>query len=139
MNRRRYFHRISGPLLDRIDLQVQVFRPSAEELLSSKANESSLAVRQRVLQAINIQRQRGGSNAGLSPEATKRCCVFDKETQQYLLQAIKHLKLSARVKDRASRVARTIADLAGRARIELSDLCTALEFRALDRSMNLLT
>ncbi len=131
--RERYFHRLSGPLLDRIDLQVRVPRPEPEELLSRQPGEPSAAVRARVASAVALQQERGCRNADLGPAQTRRFCVLDAETRGFLLQALRCLSLSARVHDRVLRLARTLADLAGREGITLPDVCEAMEYRALER------
>ena len=131
--RERYFHRLSGPLLDRIDLQVRVPRPEPEELLSMKAGESSAAVRERVLRARAPQRERGAWNGDLGPEQLRRYCELDPEARGFLMRALQRMGLSARVHDRLLRLARTLADLEGRERVGLEDLSEALEYRALER------
>ena len=131
--RLRYFNRLSGPLLDRIDLQLHVARPPLEELLEEGRGESSAAVAQRVAKALAIQRERGVRNAFMSPPQTRRYCPLDQESRRYLSHFGQRQGLSGRVKDRLLRTARTIADLAQRSRIELGDLAQALEFRELDR------
>ncbi len=131
--RERYFHRLSGPLLDRIDLQVRVPRPEPEELMSRHPGEPSAAVRERVVRAVAIQHERGCRNADLGPAQTRRFCVLDTETRGFLLQALRRRSLSARVHDRVLRLARTLADLEGRENIALQDLCEAMEYRALER------
>lgn len=131
--RRRYLTRLSGPLLDRIDLQLQVSRTKASELMETQLAESSDVVRQRVEIAIAIQRERGCRNGFMNTAQTRRFCLLDRESKKFLLEAIKFNNLSGRVKDRLCRTARTIADLEGREQIVLSDLCEAMEYRAFDR------
>lgn len=131
--RRRYLTRLSGPLLDRIDLQLQVSRADASELLETKLSESSKDVRQRVEAALEIQRERGCRNGFMNTAQTRRFCLLDKESKKFLAEAIRFNNLSGRVKERLCRTARTIADLEGRERIVLGDLCEAMEYRAFDR------
>ncbi|MGM9992963.1 MAG: YifB family Mg chelatase-like AAA ATPase [Candidatus Bruticola sp.] len=133
--RLRYLSRLSGPLLDRIDLQIQVSRASAAELLETSLSESSAQVRARVERALEVQRQRGCRSAFMNAAQTRRFCLLDKESQKFLADEVKKRHLSGRVKDRLCRTARTIADLAGRDHIILSDLCEAMEYRAFDRFM----
>ncbi len=131
--RERYYHRLSGPLLDRIDLQVRVPRPAAEELLSMQPGEPSAAVRQRVVQAVRIQQERGCRNCNLSPMQTRKVCTLDAEARDFLLVAMRRMALSARIHDRVLRLSRTLADLDGRDTINQQDICEALDFRALER------
>jgi magnesium chelatase family protein len=132
IQRERYFHRLSGPLLDRIDLQVRVPRPEPEELLSRQPGEPSAAVRERVMRAVAIQYERGCRNAELGPAQTRRFCVLDTESSGFLLQALRRRSLSARVHDRVLRLARTLADLEGHERIGIQEVCEAMEYRALE-------
>jgi len=101
--------------------------------MSRQSGEPSATVRERVVRAVAIQQERGCRNADLGPAQTRRFCVLDAETRGFLLQAFRRLSLSARVHDRVLRLGRTLADLAGRERIGLQDLCEALEYRALER------
>ncbi len=133
LQRERYYHRLSGPLLDRIDLQVRVPRPEPEELLSRRSGEPSAAVRQRVLQAMQVQQQRGCRNSDLTPLQTRRFCTMDADAQEFLFRALRRMSLSARVHDRVLRLSRTLADLDGRERISMKDVCEAMDFRALER------
>ncbi|MCR5661374.1 MAG: YifB family Mg chelatase-like AAA ATPase [bacterium] len=132
--RAKYIRKLSGPLLDRIDLQVRVSRPEPEELIEMPAGESSETVRKRAEAAAEMQKARGCINGRMTPKETRKFCCPDAETRHFMARALKHLSLSARVYDRVLRVARTIADLAGKENIELADVCEALEYRALERS-----
>jgi magnesium chelatase family protein len=129
----RYLARISGPLLDRIDLQIPVPRLERKELLGGQAaGETSFAVRARVIAARARQRQRAGKpNARLSPKEIERDCAIDASGRQLLEQACQRLKLSARGLHRVLRVARTIGDLAGESGIRLPHLAEALQYRAM--------
>ncbi|MGM9999462.1 MAG: YifB family Mg chelatase-like AAA ATPase [Candidatus Bruticola sp.] len=131
--RLRYLSRLSGPLLDRIDLQIQVSRASADELLETSLSENSAQVRTRIERALEVQRRRGCRSAFMNAAQTRRFCHLDKESQKFLAEEVKKRHLSGRVKDRLCRTARTIADLDGRDNIVLSDLCEAMEYRAFDR------
>ncbi len=131
--RERYYHRLSGPLLDRIDLQVRVPRPAVEDLLSVKSGEPSQVVRQRVVRAVRIQQERGCRNSDLSPLQTRKVCTLDAAARDFLLLAMRRMSLSARIHDRVLRLSRTLADLEGRERITLQDVCEAMDFRALER------
>ena len=132
----RYRARISGPLLDRIDLHVQVPRlPPAELQGAAPAGESSAEVRARVVAARTRQLQRAGKlNAHLDPGETLRDCALASAEQALLEQAMERLQLSARSMHRILRVARSIADLAGSDGIERAHLAEAIGYRQLDRS-----
>ena len=135
---RRYRARISGPLLDRIDLHVEVRRLPPSELRPDGApGESSGDVRQRVAQARAVQLQRGGrSNAALDQAGTEAWCRLQPDDQALLERAIESLQLSARSMHRILRVARTIADLAGSPAIATAHLAEAIGYRRADRSMD---
>jgi magnesium chelatase family protein len=128
----RYRARISGPLLDRIDLQVHVPRPAAAELRHDAApGESSAAVRERVLAARERQLQRSGKpNSRLGPDELARDCRLGTTEQTLLDRAIDRLQLSARAAHRSLRVARSIADLAGASTVATPHLAEALGYRA---------
>lgn len=130
--RRRYFSRLSGPLLDRLDLQVQVSRSKASALMEEGFSESSAEVRKRVEAARSVQRSRGCSNGFMNSGQIARFCVLDKESRRFLAETVDRLCLSGRVKDRICRTSRTIADLEGCERIELKHLREAMEYRMLD-------
>ncbi len=132
----RYRARISGPLLDRIDLHVQVPRlPPAELHGEAAAGEASAAVRARVVAARDCQQRRAGkANAHLGPSETLRDCTLAPADHALLEQAMERLQLSARSMHRILRVARTIADLGGSGAIERPHLAEALGYRQLDRA-----
>ncbi|WP_255414613.1 ATP-binding protein [Spiribacter halobius] len=110
----RYRGRLSGPLLDRVDLQVDVPRLTALELAGSDPGEPSAAVRARVIEARERQLRRDGVPAArLTPAALARSCQPDTAARRLLTEAAERLRLSARAWDRCLRIARTIADLAG--------------------------
>ncbi|RJQ54290.1 MAG: ATP-binding protein [Actinobacteria bacterium] len=134
-----YRGRISGPLLDRLDVQLEVGRLSSKDLTSEAEGECSAEIRRRVEKARSIQRQRFGSraaasdNASMSPRQVRTWCPIGEEEKRFMEAAIDRLGLSARAYDRLLKVARTIADLAGRERIVLADLAEAMQYRCLDR------
>lgn len=130
----RYRHRISGPLLDRIDLHVEVPSISYEELSTKAPGEPSAAIRARVIAARKRQQERYkderiSKNADLSSPMVKKYCKLTPEAEQLLKQSFDKLELSARGYYRILKVARTIADLAGAEQIELAHISEALRFR----------
>lgn len=131
----RYRGRISGPLLDRIDLHVEVPRLPPRELRpDASPGETSTQVRVRVEQARAIQLARAGRlNAQLGQAETLTLCRLDDADQALLEHAIDRLRLSARSMQRVLRVARTIADLAAAERIDRSHLTEALGYRRIER------
>jgi magnesium chelatase family protein len=134
---RRYRGRISGPLLDRIDLHVEVPRLPPQELRTgAPPSEDSACVRQRVASARERQLQRAGRpNARLDQAQTDRDCRLASPDQHLLERAIEQLQLSARSMHRILRVARTIADLAGSDNIATAHLTEAIGYRRLDRAL----
>ena len=133
---RRYHSRISGPLLDRIDLIVQVPSLEFEELRSRKPGESSAAIKQRVDTARAVQRQRYGDsslcNAAIGPKELRRFCVLSESCEELMHMAFDAMGLTARSYDRILRVARTIADLAGEEEISEEHLAEAIQYRTHD-------
>lgn len=134
----RYRDKISGPLLDRIDLQVNVNRLAASELHQPASHqESSVQVMERVIQARDRQLQRSHtSNAHLSNKQLEQYCQLNSADQQLLEQAVTRLLLSPRAYHRILRVARTIADLDSSKHIQRQHLTEALSYRALDRAVD---
>lgn len=135
----RYLAKISGPLLDRIDLQVEVPALTTEEISTFTPGESSSSIRERVEAARQVQRERFArssmqSNAEMTSRAMRRHCELDPPSRQILDQALTHLGLSVRAHDRVLKVARTIADLAGSERIQSAHIAEAVNYRALDRA-----
>ncbi|PSL13874.1 magnesium chelatase family protein [Marinobacterium halophilum] len=130
---RRYQMKISGPLLDRIDLQVQVpALPAATLLQSSAVAETSATVRERVMAALALQLARQGRmNRELSGRELEQVCTLDGATEALLVRVMQQSQLSARGCHRLLRVARTLADLAGQERVERGQLLEALAFRGL--------
>jgi magnesium chelatase family protein len=131
----RYRARISGPLLDRIDLQIEVPALPEDELARPAAAEGSAAIRPRVEAAYRRQMSRQGkANAHLSPAEIDSLCQPDAPGEQLLRQAIARLSLSARAYHRILKVARTIADLAGVEDIAAPHIAEAIQYRRFDRS-----
>lgn len=130
----RYRGRVSGPMLDRIDLHVEVPRISTEELQSTQAGESSTTIRTRVDHARELQMQRRlKMNADLSVNEIEEDCALGEAESKLLEMAQKRLNFSPRSYHRILRVARTIADLDGSSMINSRHLTESLAFRALDR------
>lgn len=135
----RYWRKLSEPLLDRIDIQLEVPRLKSEELSKMPAGESSKEIRERVIVARNIQSKRfkGSrvySNAHMIPKQIKEHCRLNKEAEAVLKSAIVHLKLSARAYDKVLKVSRTIADLEGSEIIQARHVAEATQYRSLDRN-----
>ena len=135
----RYMNRISGPLLDRIDLHVEVTPVSIAEMASAEPGEPSAAVRERVVRARKVQEERFRgvegvhTNAMMNPKMLRACCRLDAASAALLERAMERLNLSARAYDRILKVARTIADLAGAADIGAAHIAEAINYRSLDR------
>ncbi len=137
-----YRSRVSGPLLDRIDLHVEVAPISEAELMGRPRGESSAAIRERVrrarlVQTVRFQDEDGGArcNAEMGPAQIERHCALDEAGKAVLRLAIHDLNLSARAYHRLLRVARTIADLEGVEEIGSSHITEAVQYRTLDRQM----
>jgi magnesium chelatase family protein len=134
----RYLQRISGPLIDRIDIHVEVPRLKHDELLRKTPGEPSADIRARVRQAREMQYVRfSGSkvfcNAQMTSKHMKLWCKLSEDAEMMLKQAIEHLRLSARAYDRILKVSRTIADLAGVEQIGIEHLAEGVQYRSLDR------
>lgn len=129
----RYTSKLSGPLLDRIDMHVHVAPIESKQLLNVNKAESSRDVLSRVKKAREMQRQRGTSNTQLSGEALHLACSLNKTSQQALEQTLNRLQLSARAMTRVLRLARTIADLANSQIVEQEHISEAIAYRSLDR------
>lgn len=135
----KYLNKISGPLLDRIDLHVEVTPVNFEKLSDKRLSEKSESIRQRVIKAREIQDERYKeekgmhSNAMMGSKQLRAICRIDEQGQALLKQAMEKLGLSARAYDRILKVSRTIADLDGSKNIETSHLAEAIQYRSLDR------
>ena len=135
----RYMGRISGPLMDRIDLHVEVTPVTPQELSAAAPGEASAAVRERVVRARAVQAARFGGVAGVRTNSMmnsamlREYCRLDAASAALLERAMERLSLSARAYDRILKAARTIADLAGRADIVQADIAEAINYRSLDR------
>ncbi|HSH50043.1 MAG TPA: YifB family Mg chelatase-like AAA ATPase [Halomonas sp.] len=131
----RYQARLSGPLLDRIDLQVEVPALPPEQLTAKTTGESSAEVRARVLAARRRQLERGALNARLAGRDLEAVCALESADRAWLAGALERLKLSARAYHRVLRVALTLADLAGAPRPGREHLMEAIGYRQLDRQL----
>ena len=135
----KYLNKISGPLLDRIDLHVEVTPVSFKELTNNVKSESSIDIRERVIKARNIQQNRYKdipkmhSNAQMGGREVQEICTINESSKLLLSRAMEKLSLSARAYDRILKVARTIADLADSERIESEHIAEAIHYRSLDR------
>ncbi len=135
----KYLNKISGPLLDRIDIHVEVTPVSYNELATERTSEKSNSVRERVIKAREIQEKRYLNNEGvhcnaqISSKQLREVCKIDEAGNQLLKTAMEKLGLSARAYDRILKVARTIADLDASENIETNHLAEAIQYRSLDR------
>lgn len=135
----KYLNKISGPLLDRIDLHVEVTPVNFEKLSEKRLSEKSEKIRERVIKAREIQTERFDnlkgmhSNAMMGSKQLREICRIDKEGQELLKKAMEKLGLSARAYDRILKVARTISDLDASENIQPNHLAEAIQYRSLDR------
>jgi magnesium chelatase family protein len=136
-----YLGRISGPLLDRIDLHVEVPQVKFREMTGERTGETSAAIRERVVAARQRQivrfqaRPKITCNARMGPRELKAYCVLDEATQELLRLAMTDLNLTARAYDRILKVARTIADLAATENLTAEHISEAIQYRSLDRQL----
>lgn len=135
----KYLNKISGPLLDRIDIQVEITPVPFDELTKSAPSECSVTIRDRVMRARQIQQQRFAnepgihSNAQMTPRLLQKYAQLDERGKTMLQSAMERLNLSARAYDRILKVARTIADLDGSDTIQSMHIAEAISYRSLDR------
>ncbi len=135
----KYLNKVSGPLLDRIDLHVEVTPVSFDEISSTRKSESSSEIRERVIRARERQTERNKANPGIysnammSSEMVKEVCQISEAGRTLLKTAMDRLGLSARAYDRILKVSRTIADLAASDEIKIEHLAEAIHYRSLDR------
>jgi len=135
----RYLSKISGPLLDRIDLHVEVVPVSFDEMTANRRSETSEAIRERVVKARERQAHRFTDhpsiycNAMMPSNMVKRICAIDDAGKTLLKSAMERIGLSARAYDRILKVSRTIADLAASDTIKTEHLAEAIQYRSLDR------
>ena len=136
-----YLGRISGPLLDRVDLHVEVPQVKFQEITAKRDGEPSAAIRERVIAARQLQEKRFDGNVRLTCNARiqareiKQYCQLGDEPKNLLRMAMSELNLSARAYDRILKVSRTIADLAGADEITSEHLSETLQYRTLDRQL----
>ena len=136
----RYLSRVSGPLMDRIDLHVEVTPVSFEEMIAHRSAETSETIRERVMKARGIQAERFSKQAELHCNAmmpanrVREICALSDDGRALLRKAMERLGLSARAYDRILKVSRTIADLDGGGTIRTEHLSEAIQYRSLDRS-----
>ena len=139
MEMQRYLGKISGPLLDRIDIHIEVTPVPFEKLSEDRKGEGSIAIRKRVTAAREIQTERFEGlemvhyNAQMKPKQIRGFCKLDKTSLALLKNAMERLNLSARAYDRILKVARTIADLEGACTIKGHHIGEAIQYRSLDR------
>jgi magnesium chelatase family protein len=138
---RKYLNKISGPLLDRIDIHVEVPAVKHETLLRPHAAETSAEIRARIIRARQLQQERFAAkrkvrcNAQMSPRDLKAFVPLDADSENLLRMALSELNLSARAYDRILKVSRTIADLAGAEKVDATHLSEAIQYRTLDRQV----
>lgn len=137
-SKKRYRDKISGPILDRIDIHIEVQSVNYEQLSGTGREESSAEIRKRVNKAREVQRKRFEGteitcNANMTPKATRQFCTVSDEANKMLKLSFESLGMSARAYDKILRIARTIADLDGSEGIEAQHIAEALQYRSLDR------
>jgi magnesium chelatase family protein len=135
----KYLSKVSGPLLDRIDIHIEVTPVDFDQLAETRKAERSELVRERVMKARDVQNERYinssdiYSNAQMSSTQVREWCEISQAGQQLLKTAMNKLQLSARAYDRILKVSRTIADLAQSEEIKIEHLAEAIQYRSLDR------
>ena len=133
----RYWSKLSGPLLDRIDIHLEVPRLKRDELSQRPTGDSSKEIRKRVKLAREVQQKRFENtatfcNARMTSQQIRQCCLLDHEAEELIKAAILHLGLSARAYDRILKVSRTIADLDNSEEINAKHIAEATQYRSLD-------
>lgn len=134
----KYINKLSGPLLDRIDIHVDVQPVKYNDLTNTRASESSKDIKARVNKARNLQLERYKNdgihcNSQLTPSLINKYCILSKDCKSLLESAFNRLNLSARAHDRILKLARTIADLDESQNIKIKHLAEAIQYRSLDR------
>jgi magnesium chelatase family protein len=137
----RYRQRVSGPLLDRIDLHIEVPAVEYRDVASERAEETSAAVRERIIRARQLQQERFRNdpkvscNARMATRHLKQHCKLSQDSQELVRMAMNELHLSARAYDRILKVSRTIADLDGKSEISPEHVSEAIQYRTFDRTL----
>jgi magnesium chelatase family protein len=137
----RYRQRVSGPLLDRIDLHIEVPAVEYRDVASERIEENSAAIRERIRKAREKQQQRfardakTNCNARMTTKHLKQCCKLNQDSNELIRVAMTELNLSARAYDRILKVSRTIADLDGKAEISPEHVSEAIQYRTFDRTL----
>jgi magnesium chelatase family protein len=130
----RYLAKVSGPLLDRIDMHIEVPAVAFKELRGKSDGVTSAQIRERVEAAREIQLHRGFYNSSIPHSQLRQVCALDEQGEKTLEMAVRRMNLSARAHDRILRVARTVADLDHSERVSAKHLAEAVQFRNLDRN-----
>ena len=130
----RYLSKVSGPLLDRIDLHIEVPAVAYKELRGKDTGVSSAEMRERVATARSLQQQRGFYNAHIPQRLLRRLCALDDAGERTLEMAVRRMGLSARAHDRILKVARTVADLGANEAVSAKHVAEAVQYRSLDRN-----
>ena len=130
----RYLGKISGPLLDRIDIHIEVLAVAYKELRGKDDGVTSAEIRDRVIAARSIQQARGYYNAHIPTRLLRKQCALDDAGERTLEMAVRRMGLSARAHDRILKLARTIADLDQSGPVSAKHLAEAVQYRSLDRN-----
>src|SRR5438094_3709314 len=130
----RYLGKISGPLLDRIDIHIEVPAVAYKDLRGKDDGVTSAEIRERVIAARAIQQSRGFYNAHIPARSLRKLCALDDAGERTLEMAVRRMGLSARAHDRILKVARTVADLGGSPSVTAKHVAEAVQYRSLDRN-----